>query len=558
MACAAFFAAAATEPLIPKLLQVALDEGFVKEPTFPLWSVPLVLISLFAVRGGLSFVGAYMLSRGVTRAVVALREDLAAALLRADASVFTRITPGSAVVKVINDPQQMASHLGGALVTLLRDGSTVIALLVYLFWQNWALTLISLVSVPLLALSVRAIQRRILRLGGEGYGAQMQLVAVVNDIARAWRVIRCFGAQDHEKGRLAAGARLVQRYAIKSAAANAMLTPVSQVISSIGVAVIVTLALYQAQSGTATTGSFVAYITGLLLLVSRTRQLTDLSKPVLAAQVLARAVLELLNEPSERDRGVLELGRARGDIVLEGVCVAYPGAESDALSEVSLHIPAGSTVALVGPSGSGKSTLANMLLGFVEPHRGSYTLDGIPAFDIRRSDLRRQFAVVSQDVVLFDGSIAENVSYGGVLDAERVEACLRAAALWSHVAEMPGGIHAPIGVDGCLLSGGQRQRLAIARALYKNAPVWVLDEATSALDSHSENAIQQALESGRGHRTVIVIAHRLSTIRTADKIVVLDGGRIVEAGTHAALLERDQTYAAMVRVQTLSADVTAR
>jgi subfamily B ATP-binding cassette protein MsbA len=243
------------------------------------------------------------------------------------------------------------------------------------------------------------------------------------------------------------------------------------------------------------------------------------------------------------------VARARGEIVLDELTIAYPGAERPALDRVSLRVSPGSTVALVGASGSGKTTLVNALLGFVAPQHGRLLLDGIPVPEWRKAELRRQFAVVSQDIVMFDASIADNVAYAQPMDRTRVEECLRAAALWPHVAGLPLGLDAAVGVNGSLLSGGQRQRLAIARAHFKDAPVWILDEATSALDAESERIVQQALDQGRGLRTMVVIAHRLSTVRSADEIFVLDAGRVVESGTHAALLARDGRYAAMVRAQ---------
>ncbi len=545
----AFLLASSTEPLIPRLLQIALDKGFLEKPAFPLWMVPVSLIGLFTLRGLFGFVGTYMLNRSTSRAVLGLRQDLASAVLRADASVFGHITPGVVVSKVINDPQNIASMMGGAMITLLRDGTTAIALLAYLFYQNWQLTLLSLVTVPLLSLGVRFVHRRVQKVGSAAYQAQLRLVSVVDDLARAWRVIRTFDAGAFERGRFDREAQQVQRMGMKSVAASALMTPMSQLAASFGVASIVTLALYQAQTQGNSVGEFAGYVTALLLLVSKTRHLTDVSQPIIGALITARACFELMDARAEPDLGQRTLERARGEIVFDNVTLAYPGADRPALDQLTLRVAPGSTVALIGSSGAGKTTVVSTLLGFTAPDSGRLTLDDVPIADLRKTDLRRQFAVVSQDIVLFDASIADNVIYAAPPDLARVESCLRAAALWNHVASLPEGMNTPIGVNGSKLSGGQRQRLAIARALYKDAPIWVLDEATSALDTESERAIQQALEQWHGQKTMIVIAHRLSTIRDADAIYVMEDGRVAESGAHAELMARGGRYAAMVSAQ---------
>jgi ATP-binding cassette, subfamily B, bacterial MsbA len=547
----AFLGAAALEPLAPALLQRLLDAGFPPAAGFPLWIVPACIVGLFALRGLLGFSGAYLFAWATSKAVLELRRRLVAAIVKADATVFTWLSPGVAAARVINDPQNATAAISSAMTTVLKDGTSLVAMLGYLFVLNWRLALASLLSAPLLALAVRRVQRRVVKMGERTYASQIRLTGIIDDIARAWRVVRTFDAGAFEQQRFDGEAQHLRRSSIKSAAAGALMTPLTQVVASLGVALIVTLALLEARHGGMTVGQFVAFVTALLMTVSPLRHLTDVTQPIVGGLIQARACFELIDTPPEPDPGTVELPGVRAGIRCIDATVHYDGAERPALDRLSVSLPAGTTIAFVGASGAGKSTLVNTLLGFVRLSSGQLLFDGLPVETIRRESLRRQFAVVSQDIVLFDGTIEDNVAYAQPLDAERVRACLDAAQLTDFVRGLPDGVQTRVGTNGARLSGGQRQRLAIARALYKDAPVWVFDEATSALDSAAEQAVHHAIARWRGHRTLVLIAHRLSTVRDADCIHVLSDGRLAESGRHGALMASNGLYAAMVRAQTL-------
>ena len=547
----AFLLASATEPVIPLMLTNVLDKGFASELSFPIWMVPLALIALFAARGFFTFCGSYLLSRVASRTVLDVRSALIQSLLRADARLYARISPAEAVSKVVSNPQEMTGLMGGAFTTILRDGTTTLAMLGYLFYADWKLTLIALITLPLLSYAVRRIHKRVKSLGGQAYDSQMRLVSVVDDIARAWRVVRTFDAGNWEAERFRREAAQLQRLTLKNAASSALMSPVSQLIASFGIATILTMALVHARQDGTTVGEFAGFITALLLLVSKARHLSDVSQPIVAGLVVARGCFELLDAAPEADTGTTVLQQCQGSVQLNKVTVIYPQAHTPALEGISLDIKAGQTIALVGASGSGKTTVVNALLGFLRPEEGQILLDGVDIGSLRKSSLRQQFAVVSQDIVLFDGSIGDNVAYAQSKNNDKLEQCIKAANLWEFVSAQPDGMDAAIGANGSKLSGGQRQRLAIARALYKDAKIWVFDEATSALDTESERIVQQSIEQWHGDKTLVLIAHRLSTVRRADCIYVLSQGRVAESGKHEDLMAKDGLYAGMVRAQAM-------
>ena len=548
-----FLLAAMVEPAIPALFKRLIDSGFQEGLKYPIWIVPVTIIGLFLARGFLNFAGGYAMTSATVDTVLLIRRDLMRALLRADSQLFTWLSPGLAVTKIINDPQSASQTLASTIISFIKDSATLLALVGYLVYLNWQLTIISFISLPLLAVTIRTVQKRLNKVGEAQYHAQQRLVSIVDDNARAWRVVRTFDAAEFELHRFDTEAQTLRRLTLKQMATSSLVTPASQVVAAIGVAIIITLALWQASKGSSTVGEFVSFITALLMAISPMRHLTDVYQPVTSALITARGAFELLDAKSETDTGTLQLSSCRGQIDFQAVTVQYPEAGQPSLDRLDLHIKPGQIVALVGASGSGKTTVINALLRFAPVTQGEVLLDGVAISELKLNNLRQNFAVVSQDTVLFDGSIAQNVAYASLegVNREKVEQCLRAANLWTHVNKLPEGMDALIGTNGSMLSGGQRQRLAIARALYRNAVIWIFDEATSALDSESEVIVQQSIEALRHTKTLIVIAHRLSTVRNADLICVMRDGKIIESGTHADLVSSEGVYADMIKLQSV-------
>jgi subfamily B ATP-binding cassette protein MsbA len=546
-----FILGAAIEPAIPALFKKLIDSGFKEGLKYPIWLVPIVIIGLFLARGTFNFSGTFLMTSATSSIVLDMRRGLMRALLKADAKLFTHMSPGLAVTKIINDPQSAAQTLGSSIISFIKDAMSLIALVGYLVYQNWQLTIISFISMPLLAVTIKMVQKRLNKVGEAQYQSQQRLIGTVDDNARAWRVVRTFDAADFELKRFDEEANNNRRMTMKQVATSSLVTPATQVVAAIGVSIIITLALWQASHGSATVGEFVSFVTALLMTISPMRHLTDVYQPVNSALITARGAFDLMNTPPEPDNGTQVMPHCEGDIRFKALTVHYEGAPHAALNEFDLHVPAGQTIALVGASGAGKTTVVNSLLRFAHASSGEIQIDGVPIETLKLASLRRHFAVVSQEIILFEGSIAQNVAYASPIgiNREKIEQCLKAANLWKHVSTLPEGMDATIGTNGSKLSGGQRQRLAIARALYRDAAIWIFDEATSALDSESEAVVQRSIEDLRHAKTLILIAHRLSTIRKADLICVMSEGRIIEQGTHSELVALNGSYANMVRIQ---------
>ena len=548
MAIVATLLGAATEPLIPALFQPLLDQGF-GQNALPLWSIPVAVIGVFLVRGLANFTAQYALARITNDGMEKLRQDLFARLMRADPSVFTRQSASSLSNTVVYEVQNGAGQLVSALIGLSRDGFTLLFLLGYLMLLNWKLTLAVLVVAPGLNWIVRTLSRRLYGLTRQSQQATDDLAYVVEENVLAYRMVRLHGATQQQAQRFAGLGRKLRQLALKSTVASAAMTPLSQLMAAIALSLVLVIALVQSQGGAsgATVGGFVAFITAMLMLVAPIKRLADVANPITRGLAALERGLNLLEQTPLEPQGDFSLARARGQIEWQSVQVRFKPDTPPALDGVSLQVQPGETVALVGTSGAGKTTLVQLLPRFVEPSAGRVLLDGHEVRDWQADALRRQFALVSQEVVMLHDTLLANVCLGQPVDRSRAQACLEAANLWAHVQTLPLGMDTVAGHNASQLSGGQRQRLAIARALYKDAPVLLLDEATSALDNESERLVQQALQTLMKGRTTLIIAHRLSTIEHADRVVVMAQGRIVEQGSPAELRARGGAYTRLLQ-----------
>ncbi len=544
--------ASATQPLLAVIMKPLLDEGFTgTEPSY-VWSIPLTVVGLMLVRGLTTFAGTYLMSWVANNMLLGLRRDMFERLLGMSDETFRGRDRGRLLNRFTIDAGNVSGLSTEVVRVLVRESLTVVALLAVLLYMSWQLTLIVLIMLPLSVLTGRYFVRRLRRINRDTINMNAELTRVVSEGIAGQRVIKLFDGYARERDRFSYVNARLRRFAMRAASADSAMSPISQFFVALSVAIVVAVALYQANHQGLTVGSFAAFMAALGQIFDPLKRLTNIAGATQRMLISAESVFSLVDEPIEQDAGSRTIeGRLKGQVDFRAVTQRYQEAAHDTLDAVSLSVSAGQTVALVGRSGSGKTTLVNLLPRFIEPTEGQVLIDGVDVREFRLRSLRSQLSLVSQDVVMFEGTIAENVAYGvqGDVPEARVRAALEAASLLDFVDSLPDGIHTQVGSNANMLSGGQRQRLAIARALIKDAPILILDEATSALDNESERQVQASLERLMAGRTTLVIAHRLSTVQKADRIVVLDQGRIVEEGPHADLLALGGLYATLYRLQ---------
>jgi len=541
---------AATEPLFPMMMKPLLDEGFTnKDATFMQW-VPIFVVGLFLVRGILTFTSSYASSWVANRLVTDLRALMFSQLTTLPTTYFDHHSSGSLTSKIAYDVNNVTGAATQALTTIVRDTLSLVALLGWLFWLDWKLTIVTLALIPFITIITRYFNSRLRNISGQSQRSMADLTHRIEEASSGHKIIKIFNAQKYEQDRFQLRNEQQRGLAMRATVAASALVPLVQILASFSIALIIWMALNQNDGGTVTAGGFVSYLTAMLMLLPPLKRLTGITATIQKGLAAAESVFEILDEPEEKSAKHQQIPQLNGCIQFNNISFTYPHTEQVILDNFSLEIKCGDTVALVGPSGSGKTTVSNLLARFYNTKSGSITIDEQSISDISLTTLRNSISLVSQDIRLFNDTIAANVAYAEVNpDINKVKSALIAANAWEFVTNLPNKLNTMSGQNGVRLSGGQRQRIAIARAFYKDAPILILDEATSALDTESERSIQAALEQLMKNRTTLVIAHRLSTIEHADNIVVMKDGSIVEQGRHAQLIKKSGLYKHYYKLQ---------
>lgn len=550
VAMVAMVVTAGSSSLIAILVGQLTDKGFYEKDPTAIWWAPGALLVISLAYGISSFVSAYFLQIISQDILCKFRTQLFSRVLRWPASTYQKRNSGMVVSVFIN---QAGTALGTAtelMATIFRDSLQIVALLCVLFYHNWQLSLVSFVVAPFLVLIIRWVGKKTRRYGGGYQKSLAELTSVVQEGYKGQRMVKIYDAYNYEQQRFMGANELMRKLSVRMQAVSGAGTPMTHFVSMCAVSIVVVVALLQSQHGMLTLGEFITFLSALLLLLTPIRHLSSLNGATSRVRVAAESIFEMLDELEEQDPGENELKEIRGDVCFERVSHQYAGADKPSVKDFSLEVKAGETVALVGASGAGKTTLINLIPRFWVPSSGEIYFDGIAQSSVTLKSLREQISLVSQDVILFDDTIAANIAYGNeTATRKQIEEAARAAYLMPFVETLPKGLDTQVGEAGSKLSGGQKQRISIARALLKNAPILLLDEATSALDTESEKYIQKSLDELMKGRTTFVVAHRLSTIIGADKIVVMKNGQICEVGRHDELLQKKGLYEHLYNIQ---------
>ena len=541
----------ATEGGFAWIMKPLIDGGFVKNDASSIRYIPILIIAIFVARGLFGFLANYATNWVGRQVIFQIRSQMFARLVNLPSRFFDAHSSGILISKLIYDVEQVMNAATKAFTSMVKDSLSLVFLFSWMLYLNWRLTLLFLLLAPVIALSVRIISMRFRKTSRLIQQSMGEITHVVQEAIEGQRVVKIFCAQDAETRAFnqVNGRNLKQ--AMRKATAAAINVPVIELLAAVGVATAIYFAMQQSSAGRLTAGEFTSYITAMALMMPAIKRLSMVNEVIQTGLSAAQSVFGLIDETPEADPGTREIQRATGKIEYRRVGFRYPVSSGPVLDEVSFRIEPGETLALVGASGSGKTTAANLLPRFYMADAGEILLDGVNINTLKLNNLRSHIALVSQETVLFDDSIRNNIAYGmeGPTDDARILEAARAAHVLDFAKQQPEGLDTLVGERGVRLSGGQRQRIAIARALYKNAPILILDEATSALDTESERLVQEAMRELMRNRTTLVIAHRLSTIENASRIVVLAQGRVVETGTHAELLAKNGVYARLYRLQ---------
>ncbi|EGQ9292543.1 lipid A ABC transporter ATP-binding protein/permease MsbA [Vibrio vulnificus] len=542
---------AVSDTYMVSLLKPLLDEGFGSAESDFLRMLPLIIFAMMFIRGISSFVSAYCLSWVSGNVVMQVRRMVFNHYMQMPVSYFDKEKSGSLLSRITYDSEQVSAATSQALVSIVREGASIIGLLVLMFYNSWQLSLVLILVAPVVAMGIGIVSKRFRKISKSMQTVMGVVTSSAEQMLKGHKVVLSYGGQDIERERFDKVSNQMRQQTMKLVTAQAAANPIIQMIASVAIVVVLYLASIDSIKEQLTPGTFTVVFSAMFGLMRPLKALTSVTSQFQRGMAAAQTLFALVDLEPEKNTGTHSVERALGDVSVKDISFTYLGTEKPALSHVSFDIPRGKTVALVGRSGSGKSTIANLFTRFYDVDSGEIQLDGVDIRDYELKNLRTQFALVSQNVHLFNDTIANNIAYAAAdkYSREDIERAAELAHAMEFISKMENGLDTMVGENGASLSGGQRQRVAIARALLRDAPVLILDEATSALDTESERAIQSALDELQKNKTVLVIAHRLSTIEKADQILVIDDGAVVERGSHAELIEKDGAYAQLHRIQ---------